>query len=684
MKRSIMMTASLLITLAAGAQTIHIHQTNGGVLDIPSSEVSYIDFTSFDEDEYNKYGTYKAFDTLIQDLYECIPNKESCNYCTTFNWGDDEIMNGGYGSSLLTQYFDQGEYYWWYSDGQNWLSAGLYNSATTGAYNHSLAKDAWNCIYKINLYLTKLDKLVGTDEERDCLKGQLLFFRAWWHQQQMEWWGGIPYIDQLLEPSAYLTQPRLSFKECAEKCAADYSEAVKLLPVDWEQTLASFNTPDISFRVTKYVAMSYQGKVLLWAASPLWANAPEGSINGNAQTGALKNGNTYKYDVELATRAADILGEVIKWIERGQTIYSLVGFNYSDIYNHQKNPGADNCYSDLFYTTGNGWQVPGSTEAMMRGTNGQTMNQSNWNFTKLWGPKVAGLVAHDAIIHLPTANYVNYAYGMANGEPILLADGTLNPNSGFDPTHPYKDRDPRFYHDIVFDGFKYVNNTDGLSEVQKQYQYMELFTGGNMVPTGDPNCEELGSRTGYFCQKLAPHQCNEGDRWYDWGTALQCYLPYLRVAEVYLLYAEAAAAAGGASYKVNCSCTAEDAINVLRDRVGAGHVAARFVADQKLFIDEVRRERACELAFEGFRWQDLQRWLLLTEYPYNVKTREEFTRSGSYNYKRNDPRNATVAGFDPVIANGKQTVIVEREYGVKHYLLPLYQTSQTLVQNPGW
>ena len=64
---------------------------------------------------------------------------------------------------------------------------------------------------------------------------------------------------------------------------------------------------------------------------------------------------------------------------------------------------------------------------------------------------------------------------------------------------------------------------------------------------------------------------------------------------------------GGQTY---VSSTAEDAINLLRDRVGAGHVAARFVSDKRKFIDEVRRERACELAFEGFRWQDLQRWLL--------------------------------------------------------------------------
>lgn len=49
--------------------------------------------------------------------------------------------------------------------------------------------------------------------------------------------------------------------------------------------------------------------------------------------------------------------------------------------------------------------MPGSVEAIFRGPSAD-YNGSNWNMTKLWGPKVAGLVAHDKIIHLPTANLV--------------------------------------------------------------------------------------------------------------------------------------------------------------------------------------------------------------------------------------------------------------------------------------
>lgn len=106
--------------------------------------------------------------------------------------------------------------------------------------------------------------------------------------------------------------------------------------------------------------------------------------------------------------------------------------------------------------------------------------------SKLWGPKVASLVEHDVIIHLPTANLVEM-YGMSNGLPLD------DPNSGFDPTHPFKNRDPRFYHDIVFDGFHYVLAEDKLNDAQKPYAYLNLSSGG-----GDMRSDDMGSRTGYF------------------------------------------------------------------------------------------------------------------------------------------------------------------------------------------
>ena len=647
-----------------------------------TSCTDYLDKTpDSDVNPETAFKNFTNFQGFVEEIYNCIPNKESCYWCTSFNWGEDEIMNTGGGDTHITAHFDLGDYRHWYDEQdkggqQSWLNRPGSNPTSTDKFAHSLNGHAWYCVRKANLGLQNLDKMTdATKEEKDFIKGQLLFFRAWCHHQQMEWWGGIPYIDRVLAADEEFNLPRLSFRECAEKCAEDYRAAADLLPDNWDNsTIGKKTLGKNDLRITKVCALGYLGKVLLWAASPL-------NVVG-AEMGASKNGDTYKYDADMARRAAEALGEAIAHIEAGSTPYSLALYNYAEddasnrpgygIYDHIAAKGSANNYSDIFRTTGQSWRMPGSVEAIMRGPM-PDINGSNWNFAKLWGPKVNNLVEHDAIIHMPTANYINYAYGMENGLPLD------DPDSGFDPTHPFANRDPRFYHDIMFDGFKFLNADP--DKVDQPFQYLELFTGGNMVPTGNPEREANGSRTGYFCQKLVPHQCNKYDGMYNWGGALQTYLPYLRLADIYLLYAEAGAAASGASFQAKCSVTAEGAINVLRDRVGAGHVASKFTGDQKKFIDEVRRERACELAFEGFRWQDLQRWLLLTEYPFNIKTRQEFKRVGNYDFENQDPRYAEVTGWG-------ETVIVERNLSTKHYLLPLKESEVYLYaeypQNPGW
>ena len=610
---------------------------------------------------------FTHFQGFVELNYNCIPNKESNMWCCTFNWGDDEIMNAGLGDSHLTHQMDLGNYRNWYSNNQHFLHADAPDPTSEDKYKHSM-EHAWYCIRHCNIGLENLDKFQGSADEKNVLEGQLLFFRAWWHNELMNFFGGLPYVDKAFEPSDELNLPRLSFKECAEKCAADYRRAADLLPANWDNHPAGLRTKGHNdLRITKACALGYLGKVLLYAASPF-------NVHG-ASTGSGNFTLTYQYDAELAKRAADALGEALSLIEGGTTPYALAEYVYSDIYNHIMDKNASTTsFSDIFYTTGKNWQMPGTVEAIMRGPM-PDVNGSNWNFAKLWGPKINGLVEHDAVIHMPTANYINYAYGMANGLPLD------DPESGFDPTHPFKDRDPRFYHDIMFDGFKFINNDP--SKDDKVYQYLPLQSANGTDPTAELMRDaNNGSRTGYFCQKLVPHQCNKYDGMYNWGGALQTYLPYMRVADIYLMYAEAGAAAQGASYKSSkYGKTAVEAINVLRDRVGAAHVADKFTADQKKFIDEVRRERACELAFEGFRWNDLQRWLLLTEYPYNIKTSQEFRRVGNFDYSKNDPRDAEVTGWS-------EKVIVERQFSKRHYLFPLKNDDVYLYadfgQNPGW
>lgn len=612
------------------------------------------------------FANFRNFQGFVEEIYNCIPDKEKCNYCPSWNWGDDEIFNPE-ADNRMTHQVDLGNFRAWESTG-NWLKRDG-SSTSTNKFDHGIWNHAWYCIRKCNLGLQNIDKFVtGSAEEKKLIEGQLYFFRAWWHEELMEYFGGMPYVDTFLGDNAEQRLPRLTYQECADKAAADFRKAADLLPINWDKTSAGLATQGKNeLRINKIMALGYLGKTYLWAASPLMKNG--------AQAGASKNGKTYDYDQEYAKKAAEAFGELLSLVETGQTQYALAEFKYSDIYNHEKSADANSCFSDIFYTKKQNWKMPGTVEAIFRGPSAD-FNGSNWNTSKVFGPKVQKVVAHDNVIHQPTANLVE-AYGMANGEPIYLVENgqyVLNPKSGFDPKHPFKNRDPRFYHDIVFDGFKYLNGTPG------QYadlQYCQLYTGGNMRPVAN------ASRTGYFIQKLVPHTCNEVDKDYDWGSALHCYLPYMRLADIYLMYAEACAAFGGATGKSsNFSKTAEDAINTLRDRCGAGHVAPEFVADSHKFMDEVRREREVELSFEGFRFCDLQRWLLLTEAPYNQKFSQEFDRVESADfYKNHDPKDAEVANY-------RRKLILTRNFDAKHYWFPLpikeTQISSEFKQNPGW
>ena len=159
------------------------------------------------------------------------------------------------------------------------------------------------------------------------------------------------------------------------------------------------------------------------------------------------------------------------------------------------------------------------------------------------------------------------------------------------------------------------------------------------------------------------------------------------------MYAEARAAniSGPSELKVKPEyCTtlsAVDAINALRDRVNSSdwpmeHVQPNLMDTREHFIDEVRRERAVELAFEGFRWCDLQRWLLLTEPPYTVKYSHEFERLEADSwFKDHDPKDAKIGNFH-------REDLITRRLESKHYWFPLPDKDIYLYegfpQNPGW
>ena len=589
------------------------------------------------------FKNFKNFQGFTEELYLCIPDFSKSYWTTCWNWGEDDIQAVGF-DYLMGYKVDQGDFWGWQKEFDGWGACFMDQGDTfaplapDGRFKRGLWKAAWYGIRKANLGLENMDLMTAaTQEEKNTIKGQLLFFRGWLHFQLMQYFGGLPYIDHAIAADQPMTLPRETCQACAEKAAKDFREAAELLPIDWDKSSVGRNTLGKNgFRINKITALAYEGKSLLWAASPLVKNSDaKMNVNGNA--------STYDYDINYAQQAAEALGELLALVETGQTQYKLVDF-------------AD--YSDLFYTWNKNMLPPGSTENILRDIPTDAWQNSHFGvFTEFGGSILTGGKAASQ----PTANYVNY-YGMKNGLPLD------DPESGFDPTHPWKNRDPRFYHDIVYDGVKVV---EGAIEPDAN-RYANLYTGG----TYRDDINE--SRTGYLLYKFIPMIANN----YDMGSTynkLYIDVPYLRLADCYLMYAEACAAVGGATAKAKCSLTALDAVNKIRERAGVAGVAAKFTGNKDKFMDEVRRERAVELAFEGHRFNDLRRWLLLDKAPYNIKTSQEFIRAGEFDPK--NPQNTEVSGF-------KEKTILTRHFTSKHWWMPLKKKDTSIYpemfQNPGW
>ncbi|MDB5031846.1 RagB/SusD family nutrient uptake outer membrane protein [Mucilaginibacter sp.] len=102
--------------------------------------------------------------------------------------------------------------------------------------------------------------------------------------------------------------------------------------------------------------------------------------------------------------------------------------------------------------------------------------------------------------------------------------------------------------------------------------------------------------TGHFIEKFAGRNSTKAA-----SGQLELNFPVdmyeIRLADMYLLEAEAQLASGGA---VGAGSRAYALLNAVRARVGAGPVAVT--------LDNIKKERRLELAGEGQRWLDLVRW----------------------------------------------------------------------------
>lgn len=566
-----------------------------------------------DISEKDVFGNFISFQGFEEEMYNCIMDPNKGGAWNQYLFADETLNNSPYA-------FDNGNY---------WGDHGYFFGQSVQMTNMDtrtkrIWEYAWYGIRKANIALAKLDEeglFEGSQEERDHLRGQALFFRGWFYFELARYWGGMPYVTRALGAAEELTTEefrRLNFQECALRMAEDFRAAAAILPVHWDQSGPGQRTLGHNRdRINKFHALGYLGKALLYAASPM--------INEEA------TGNN-SFNADLAKQAAEAFGELLQLADETGT------------YRMQNWEG----WTDNFWRWN--WERPGGTECIMMPTIYQR-DRVRWSALGGTVPSSLGLNSGSAA-DVPTHNNTKN-YAMANGLPID------DPDSGYDQNDPWTGREPRFYKDILKDGDQIINESG-------PDRFAELYNGGRHRSQINPP-----SVTGYYAKRYSPMG---SELTISRTGALQAYVPYLRLADIYLMYAEAVLFSPGGTPKAaasNYAMTAEQAINVVRNRAQLPNIADKFTATNEAFFEEIVRERAVELNFEGARFCDLRRWNRNGDPRYLDKTAIDFAR-----------------GSDGQPINLRERVVVRRVAEKKHNWLPIQVRFTTqyegFPQNPGW
>ena len=431
--------------------------------------------------EKDVFGNFTSFQGYVEEMYNCIVDPDKCGAWNKYLFADETL-----GPSIYN--FDTGNYW-----GNETYFFGV--TPTPGLLASNTTRDrriweyAWYAIRKANIAIAMIDKegmFQGSEEEKNHIKGQALFFRGWFYFEICRYWGGMPYITRPLDPTEDMTTTefkRLNFQESAKMMAKDFRAAADILPNHWDKSGPGQATLNNNRdRINKFHALGYLGKALLYAASPM--------INEEA-TG--KN----EYNVELCKQAANAFGELLKLADETK-IYQMQSWA---------------TWTDCFWKLNN--LRPGGTECIMMPTIYDRTRVRNSTLGATC-PSSFGLNSGSSA-DVPTHNYIKN-YGMANGLPID------DPASGFNAADPWTGRDPRFYKDIAYDGIQWWS-TAGAD------QFAQLYSGGRHRSGINP-----ASVTGYYQKKM-----NGMSPTYSLTVAgsIMCFVPYLRLADIYLMYSEA-------------------------------------------------------------------------------------------------------------------------------------------------
>lgn len=572
--------------------------------------------------------------------------------------------------------------------GNEYVTAAVYNSFTSVFHSNRIMMgdqnpenpyfSTWNNTYigirYCNIFLNNANKVPDFEPgDFEDYVSQVKFIKAYLHFQLLNKYGPIVIADKEVNmnaPDEEAQQFRKPVDECFKYIIDLIDEAMP--------GLKPLRKKDEKGQIDQVIAKSIKGKILLYWASPLF--------NGNREYyGGFvdkKTGQPFfnpSFDKERWKNAADALKEAIDFAEiNGISLYKY----QKNVYDYDREliltSGILKNVYDLKFSIVDPWNSeliwgesnldPAAPRTMQSAT--QVMNLE---FPNRWNMSYNYISASQFIVDqfytkngVPISQDRTFDY---EGRQSIVRVPTDGYHKGFFipddqevTAKEYLNREPRFYAWIAND--RSLWRTYG-TIYQMRLRFNELAGGGNAALNGEHY------QTGIAIKKwVHPETQNIA-----WQRAVIYPYPIMRLADLYLLYAEAMNEYYGPSAEVF------KYLDLVRERAGLPKLEEVWNdgsivrmpgthMQQSGLREIIKQERFIELSFEGHQYWDVRRWKLGSAY-YNLPI------MGWDSFKDN------AQDFYVQIPAQSRKWVTPRDYLTPISIATLNR-NPNLVQNPGW
>ncbi|PWV56249.1 RagB/SusD family nutrient uptake outer membrane protein [Chitinophaga sp. S165] len=455
-------------------------------------------------------------------------------------------------------------------------NGGDYNPSGYGDNFDKMYEHLYGGVHRANYVIENVQKMLAAANETSRPKlervvGEARLLRAMVYFRLISMWGDVPYIDHVIFGNAEVANlTRTPLAQVKDSIIADLTYAFEKLPA---------RAPEIG-RASKAAALAFRGKVqLYWACWNKFGWPELDTFTPDEATGD-----------QAYRSAADDFNKVIN--DYGLTLFR--GGEPGECDELGKADKLPNYYY-LFTPVANG-----DAEMIMAFTHGGTgTNQGEELMRDVAGRSHEGSQCWVSPRYEIADRYQSTITGDFAPKLIPMNPSTAGArtalNSAVNP-QSYANRDFRMKSSIMWDfersvGMISLKSTGWVPFIYKTWNQSVTLDGVQYITYNTDGCN-----SGYVLRKFLRNTAGLGrsDGTYNY--------PVMRLADVYLMYAEATNAVNGPQ------ADAIALVNRVRHRGNLPPLTADKTASKDAFFSAIEQERIVELFGEGQRPFDLRRW----------------------------------------------------------------------------